>query len=210
MPAPQILTYRDAIDDANAFLGGLSTGVSQWDIRRAIHRAYLEVGDEFDWSFLKKQGRVLLRALESTGSVAYDHTGGANERQLTLTPDDAEAWPSWAVDATVRVGTLPCRVESRVSDTVLTLDVVLNPGADVAAETSFQIYLTCYVLPHDFESLEQPWEEDTWQFGRQVSRDDILALDRFSNTSGGVQCFAVGEVADLGTPPFNHSTIGLV
>ena len=135
MPAPQILTYRDAIDAAVDFLSGNSTGASQRDIRRAIHAAYREVGDAFSWSFLKKQGRVPLQALESTGTVAYDHTGGANERQLTLTPVAAEVWPSWAIDATVRVGTVPCRVESRISDTVLTLDVNLNPGADVAAST---------------------------------------------------------------------------
>ncbi|HDZ21604.1 hypothetical protein LCGC14_1147520 [marine sediment metagenome] len=197
MPAPQLLTYRDAISAANDFVGGLSTGVAQGDIRRAIHVAYREIGDAFSWSFLKKQGRVPLQALESTGTVAYDHTGGSNERQLTLTPVASEVWPSWAVDATVRVGSVPCRVESRISDTVLTLDVNLNPGADVAASTAFQIYPACYTLPHDFESLVQPWGEDTWRFGQQVSRDEILALDRFRETTGGIRCFAVGEVADL-------------
>jgi len=197
MPAPQILTYRDTIEAATDFLSGNSSSAAQGDIRRGIHAAYREIGDAFSWSFLHKQGRVPLKALESTGTVAYDHTGGDNERQLTLTPDDDETWPSWAVEATVRVGSIPCRVESRVSDTVLTLDVVLNPGIDVATGASFQIYPTCYTLPHDFQRLEQPWGEDTWRFGENITRDELLALDRFRDTTGGIRRFAIGEVADL-------------
>jgi hypothetical protein len=197
MAAPKLLTYSDCIDAAVDFLAGTSTSASQRDIRRWIWFAYNEFGDEFGWSFLKKQGRVHLKAMESTGTCSYDHSGGTYERQLTLTPDDAEIWPSWAQDATVRVGDIPCRVESRQSDTVLTLDVVLNPGADVASGTSFQIYPTCYTLPPDFGDLVQPWGSDSWRFGRKTSRDEILAMDKYRNTSGGVAYFAIAEVSDL-------------
>ena len=41
-------------------------------------------GKVHDWSFLYKQDSIVVEEDYSTGTIAYDHTGGTNERQVTL------------------------------------------------------------------------------------------------------------------------------
>jgi hypothetical protein len=196
MAQPQLVTYYDCVQVALDFLAGNNTTAGQRDIRRAIHEAYRELGEAFGWSFLHKQGRVQLSALYSTGTVGYNST----TRVLTIA---SGSWPSWAQDATVRVGDIPCRVQTRTNSTSLVLDSMMNPGKVVATGTSHQIYPTCYTLPHDFLSMVQPWGEESWRTAKSVSYDRILALDRYRQTSGSIRRFCVREVADL------HGSLGL-
>jgi len=196
MAQPQLLTYYDCMQAAQDFLSSNATVAQQRDIRRVIHEAYRDLGEEFGWSFLHKQGRVQLSALYNTGTVGYNNT----TRVLTLT---SGSWPTWAQDATVRVDDLPCRVQTRTNTTSLTLDSVMNPGQAVASGTSYQIYPTCYTLPHDFLSMVQPWGESPWKMGKEVSYDRIMALDRYRQTSGDMREFCIREVSDL------HGSMGL-
>ncbi len=196
MAQPRLVTYYDCLQVGMDFLTANSTAAAQRDIRRVVHEAYRELGEAFGWSFLQKQGRVPLSALYSTGTVGYNSTS----RVLTLATG---SWPSWAADATVRVGDIPCRVQTRTNSTSLVLDSTINPGQAVADETSYQIYPTCYTLPHDFLSMVQPWGETSWRNAVGVSYDRILALDRYRQTSGTIRNFCVREVADL------HGSLGL-
>ena len=196
MAQPQLVTYYDCVQVALDFLSGNNTSAGQRDVRRAIHEAYRELGEAFGWSFLQKQGRVPLKKLYSTGTVGYNSTS----RVLTIS---SGSWPSWSADATVRVGDVPCRVQTRTNSTSLVLDSTMNPGQAVADETSHQIYPTCYTLPHDFLSMVQPWGEEPWRTAKSVSYDRILALDRYRQTSGSIRSFCVREVADL------HGSLGL-
>lgn len=71
----------------------------------------------------------------STGTVAYDHTGGANERQLTLS---GGTWPTWAkLPGRVFINDDWYALNTRVSDTVVTLTSGDNPGSDIAAGASY-------------------------------------------------------------------------
>lgn len=192
MSQPLLLTYYDVVKSAMDFLAGNSTSAGQEDIRRSIHAAYREIGQTCKWSFLHKQGRIHLNALYSTGTVAYTHS----TRALDLTTG---TWPTWAADAVVRVGGeyVVNHVSSRESDSQLILDATLNPGADVAAGTSYTIYQQWYALPWDFYKLIAPWGENAWRMGQQLPWDDMLSLDRYRDESGDMRYFCVREVPDL-------------
>ena len=75
----------------------------------------------------------------TTGAVVYDHTGGASERLLTLSGSGA-AYPSWAGSAKVRIGSTTYDVDSRLSDTTLTLSSSSNPGTDVGSSSYTMIH----------------------------------------------------------------------
>ena len=79
------------------------------------------------------------------GSVSITgNSGGTNEREVTLATG---TWPTWAAYGQIRISNTTYDIESRVSDTVITLPERTNPGADVAAGTSYEIFRSRYPLP---------------------------------------------------------------
>lgn len=196
MALPQVHSYTDAIDALSDWVSGYGASAPQSLLRRCIRSAYHEIRVSHDWSFLYANGRIQLKAAESAGTIEYDHTGGANERQLILTHASA-VWPDWAKDAAVRIGDVVSDVESRESDTVLILDSVMNPGQDVAAGTSFVIYPRWYILPADFQSFHGTMAEAAWMLGQPLSPNDMLALDRYRGGTGAVNRYAIGAAQDL-------------
>jgi hypothetical protein len=72
----------------------------------------------------------------TTGTVGYDHTGGSAERNIYAS---GTAFPSWAGSAKIRIASTTYDVDTRVSDTSLTLTSSSNPGSDVSAGTSYTL-----------------------------------------------------------------------
>lgn len=194
MTAPIIITVRDCIDAAQDFLSGASSSAAMRDMVRAVHASYRELLSRGEWSFLKKHGRIITRAPYTTGTIEYDHTGGTYERQLTLSDGTL---PTWCEDAVIKIGDAVHQIESRKSGTVATLHAVLNPGEDVDADTEYAIYPEWYALPYDFGSFEGPWSEDAWRLGERVTLDRMMALQRYRDWSGALQCYCVARVPDL-------------
>lgn len=122
--------------------------------RAAVLTAYRDMHQRAHWSYYDRQCVVLTVAPYETGTVAYDHTGGASERQLTLTDG---TWPTWAASGRVIIDDVHYDVESRVSSTIITLGESSNPGADVASGTTYTIYRSAYDLPSDFSKVRSVW-----------------------------------------------------
>ncbi len=149
MSAAELFTYADALAALDDFAQGHTVGQPSSALRRNILAAYREIVATHDWSFLLVPGRVQLVAPQTTGEVVYDLTGGATtERQLTLT--DA-TFPSNAADYSIRFDGIVCDIERRYSDTVVSLDTVMSPGADVTS-TTYSLWPRYYQLPIDFMS----------------------------------------------------------
>jgi len=74
----------------------------------------------------------------TTGTIEYDHTGSANEFEVTLSGVGAE-WPAWAATGVITILGVEYTVDARISTTILTLDSSSNPGADVAASTAYSL-----------------------------------------------------------------------
>lgn len=193
MAAPSLLTYRDALDHTVNFLSGRQS--ASMDLRRsAVHEAYREVAVASDWTFLIKQGRIVAEVPQITGTVAYDHTGGTYERQLTLT---GATWPANVIDYSIRIDDVVCDIEERKSDTVVTLSPTMNPGADVAAGETYSLYRRWYVLPSDFDHMIQPGDENYFNLGKYLAPSEWMMLNRHQDTSGQLTFYTIIGVPDL-------------
>jgi len=146
-----LYTFQDAVEDLLDPVGDGFTARDRRMARRAVQDAYLSLVNAHRWGYFYQHGSVSTVADESTsgttGTIAYDHTGGAAERLVTITDS---TWPDWAEYGTLLIDGRPYNVESRESDTTLTLTAATNPGADVAAGTSYTIYRDTYPLAINF------------------------------------------------------------
>jgi hypothetical protein len=110
------------------------------------------------WSVYEAEYFLRVEAAYSTGTIAYDHTGGVVERLVTLTDG---TWPDEVQHYRIVIDGDHYPIERRVSDTTLTLQPSENPGADVAAGTSYQVYRQSYPLPIGFVTLGQVFDLPT-------------------------------------------------
>lgn len=123
-----IVTFGDLVEHAVDYVGGSSADVLR-DARRCVLQAYRALTNARPWSYLATHGRIVTSAPYSTGTIAYDHAGGTYPREVLLA---GGTWPAWAgLGAHLRLGGVVHAVAERRSDASLSLDEVLNPGADV-------------------------------------------------------------------------------
>lgn len=144
-----LVTYADLTDHCLDYLGGTTDAVNERRCRRAAQIAYSDLPNVRRWSYYMQEGRIATVANYSTGTVVYDHTGGASERMLTLTDG---TWPSWAARGVVVINNVYYQVSTRESDSIITLNTSSNPGADVAS-TTYSIYRDVFTLPCDFSAM---------------------------------------------------------
>lgn len=172
MPAP---TYSGLIDYLIVSSFGGPQDAEQKDIKQAIIRSYDELTTMRDWSYYHVHGRIILQAPYSTGTVTSSGT------TVTLT---GGTWPSWAATgAYLKVGEEICRVATRSSGSVVTLDTTLSLKADVTGQP-YTLYRSVYPLPADFRNMDEPSDEYNWWSGLYVTPDEAMKLDRVSNSSG--------------------------
>lgn len=167
-----LLTFHDAIDAVrDAVVGGDASARNLRQAQRAILEAYQELPTVRDWRYYYRRLKITTVAPYSTGTIEYDHTGGASERLLTLTsgtfPADAEKYE-------IQIENVRYEIDRRISDTTLQLSERANPGADIAAGESYTLLRDTYELPDDFLAMWDlidvlapgrmqmlPWPSDT-------------------------------------------------
>ena len=140
-------TYQDLIEHLLSYGGTDATRAASQQHRRAVQLAYGSIATRHQWGYFWTLGRVVTSAPYTVGTIAFDLTGGANERQLTLTDG---TWPSWAAQGVVRVADAHYQVATRVSDTILTLAADNSPADDINAGTTYQLVRDSYQLPLEF------------------------------------------------------------
>jgi len=176
-----VLTYHDLLDYITALTDGGARTKDMRLYREAILGAYRDVSMAAEWDYFTTEGRVNLDALYATGTIAYDHTGGANERQVTLS---GGTWPTWAAKGRIRFNDVVYTIDARVSATVITLKTDFNPGADVAALTSYESYRSVYPLPSDLWRIFDVAVEKTSWITYYITPTEWLQRDRFLDYSG--------------------------
>lgn len=207
-------TFADAVEHVLDVSTASGSAQQRRKARRAVLNAYRQFPLEDDWLYYHRRGQFATEASQSTGTVAYDHTGGATaERQLTLS--DA-TWPENARYGMVKIGDISYFIEDRKSPTVVTLRLDSNPGEDVAAGTSYTYFRNVYPVPLDFRSGQELRELD--QSGRVVSYcdpDHLLFLQSINGSPQSWQdCFTLRNAGDdydtlsfeLQPPPSSEST----
>lgn len=151
MAALSMTTWKDLIDHLIDWTGSNPGGDATRDARRASLSALRELGSMARWSYYYQRGRMNSVAPYSTGTAAYDHTGGAFERMLTLT---SGTWPAWASFGSLVIANVIYEVADRKSDTVVTLTSASNPGDDLASGTGYAIYRDTFPLPTDCLAID--------------------------------------------------------
>ncbi len=117
-------------------------------LRTACRDAYRSIPKLHDWKYLRRQFVFLTNAPYSTGSIAYTHS----TRTMTLTDG---TWPSWAGSGWVRITNVSYRVERRVSNSQLILDVDAEPGQDIASGTGYQLFQQDYEIPRNIGQIHR-------------------------------------------------------
>jgi hypothetical protein len=191
--APYVFAFSDVIEHMDNF-AAYGAGANQYMRREVARAAYREVVGARAWSFLGSNARITLQAAQTTGTVVYLHSSGTYARELTLT---GATWPeAWVKDASVRFGNIICDVEDYKSSTVVTLDAVMAPVADVSS-TTYSLFPRWYRLPTDFVSADVPMAEDSWITGTQVPKAQVERLLRSTDYTGEIECYSFGAPLDL-------------
>ena len=187
---PDLYTFQDALEHLEATTFGGAADSERRDFRSAVLGAYTDLASRYDWLYYHTEHDIRLEATYSTGTIAYDHTGGANERQLTLT---GGTWPTNVIDGRVKINDIRYPIATRVSGTVVTLPESANPGVDIAAETTYTWLRSRYTLPTDFKDMDPPHTESSYFNQRPVSLDSIMAFERHVRAqSNPPRWYAVG------------------
>lgn len=145
-----VWTYSDLIGHALDYSGAATDAQSERFARRAIQNAVNEMQGAKNWAYFYSVGQILTVAPYSTGTITYDHSGGAYDRLVTLA---SGTWPTWAADGILVIDNVTYQVATRQSGTQITLSDSMNPGDDVAAGTSYTIYRDTYPIPLDCGSV---------------------------------------------------------
>lgn len=146
--------------------------------RRSIGEAYRLLPSYRNWSYYWKHGRIITDDDYSTGTIAFDYTGGSNELELTLS---GGTWPTNAAYGKVYIAGQVYDVDRRVSSTVLTLKAPLAPTADIAAGTSYRWFRDTYTLPEDVRAVNQLADLDRLVYVEYVPPS--VWLDQYANKS---------------------------
>src|SRR5262249_39120940 len=118
-------TAWDVIEHLMDFLGLDITKAVPHVVRRSLQAALREVANARHWTYFYKHGRFFTHGFYSPGTVQYQASSGTYPRQLTLT---GGTFPGWANRGTVRIGLVTYDVDQLISNTIVTLDSVVNPG----------------------------------------------------------------------------------
>jgi hypothetical protein len=177
MPAPHLIAYQDVIDHLTAYAGGVADEKNQRATRTAVQSAYRIIANARNWNYFWTVGRVQLSAPYSTGTIAYT----ASTRIVTLT---SGTWPSWALYGHIQIGTVIHRVQSRDSDTQVTLEPTLSGASDVSSGTSYTLFRSIYTAPYNFKAMCRPVPENGAWSASYLSPESWMRLERVNTTSG--------------------------
>lgn len=144
-----ILTFQDAVD--HTLDGFDSSSVTPQRLRKArlaVRDAYRDFPYRDTWTYYLKRSQIVTEAAITTGTATYDHTGGAEERLVTLSssvvPTNVAAWR-------IVLESQHYKIDRYLSGTTFTLAEDTNPGADLSA-VSYTLYRNEYEAPDDFRA----------------------------------------------------------
>ena len=161
MPSPTDLpTYRDILDYLVDYQRGNPSAYVQRNARRAVVEGLRVLTNAHQWTYFTQVGRVNTVAPYTTGTVVYDHSGGAYERVLTLTDG---TWPTWAPYGEVVINGVHYSVDEYRSATELQLSIYQNPGEDITDATQYGLYRNTYTLPVDCATIDQVFPSNSTQ-----------------------------------------------
>lgn len=205
-----VFTFEDAVESV---LDAFNVQRTEWELRtarRAVIDAYRDLPNARRWRYFLRQGKITTVVPQTTGTIVYDHTGGASERLVTLT---GATWPEDAHLYELLIGDVRYKVEDYKSTTTITLTQDSNPGADVAS-TTYKLVKAKYALPVNYRRGSALVELDNVYWPRYVDPDALLhsMVDSiqpqepdFYTIRGGGEHYG-GLVVEFSPPPSSART----
>jgi len=185
-PVPDLMTYQDALEHLESHTNSGVMDSERRDFRTAVLGAYTDLASRYDWLYFHTELDIRLDAAYGTGTIQYTNS----TRKVTLT---GGTWPTNAIEGRIKISDIRYPIETRNSDTVITLPVSANPGKDVAGETSYTWIRTSYTLPADFKDMDPPHTESSSMTVSPVSLDTMLGFERHVRASSNPpQWYALG------------------
>lgn len=193
-PVATLVAYQDLLDHLSDYSGGDGIDRDLRDYRRAAQLAYNDLALGNEWKSYLTRGRINLNAVQSTGTIAVDVTGGSYERMVTIT---GTTWPTWAAYGTLLIAGVRYKIDERKSSTVITLTYDSCPTVDIVAGTSYTLYQNVYPLPEDFRRLDgMHFENGLGCLSALPSVADWLHFDQEEACSGRPYLYAIGGSPD--------------
>jgi hypothetical protein len=147
-----VKTLSDFHAHLRSYVGNDTADQKTAAVCRAASRAIDQLPGMADWHFYRGVMSLSTVAEYGTGTIAYDHTGGAFDRLVTLT---GGTFPDWAASGSIVIQGTVYDAATRESATQITLKAASNPGADVAASTGYRLYRAIYPLPEGVRSIDR-------------------------------------------------------
>lgn len=179
-----IYAFQDAIDLLVDFTGSNQGANTARDMRKAVLEAYDELASKKDWRHFVQPRRIATVAPE-TGTLSYSLSGN-------LFTIDSGTFPSWAAGASLVVGDVRYRIQTRNSSTTLTPTSDGAPVADIATGTSFTIMQDVVTLPANWKAMQAPRGEGGSAFWTSyVSPDRWFQISRSTTTTGQMVAWTI-------------------
>jgi len=163
---------RDVLD-----LSGQDTARTARLLKKAVGEAYRTLSAASAWKYFDGETQIITEASQSTGTITYTHSS----RVVTLV---GATWPTTAASGTITIADIRYPIERYLTTTTVTLGPSLNPGANVAALSSYQYQRYKYLLPIEVGDIKEVI--DAGQF-YQLSRTnvrDIFWRNTITSTDG--------------------------
>ncbi len=184
----RLTTFNDLIDHTISFMGKDAGTNAAIDAKEAVQSAYAQLALYHPWNYYRRVYRMATNPPYSTGTVVYDHIGGAYPRLLTLT---SGTWPEWAASGAVQINGVVYEADERISGTQLTLDRSSNPGDDVAS-VGYRLFRDSYPLPADFLAVVELSFSDSLAGPGFITPQEFVRLrGRLNSSAGRPQAYAV-------------------
>ena len=181
MPSPTDLpTYRDILDYLVDYQRGNPSAYVQRHARRALVEALRVVTNGHQWSYFTGLGRINTMTPYTTGTVVYDHSGGAYERLATLTDG---TWPTWVAYGQLVINNVQYTVAERRSATEIQLSIYQNPGEDITEATQYGLYRDTYTLPVDCATVDEIFPINSTTKVRYAHPREWLSAHRYNSSS---------------------------
>lgn len=156
----EVWTFEDAVEHVLDVFDLDNSTRNKRIARRAILQAYRDLPNMRSWNYYYRRKPIFTVANYNTGTISYDHTGGSSERLVTLT---SGTFPTWAARGRIIINNVHYDVESYLTSTTITLTASGNPGEDVAAGSTYNLYRNTYPLPADYRKSAKLYDITQWR-----------------------------------------------
>ena len=179
-----LLTLQDAIE----YLVDTGNATRAAEERRKARRCVLDCYREFpqrdSWLYFTRRGTVRTQANQTDGTLTYDHTGGSHERLVTLSGATLPTNAEWFV---IRIGLVEYDIDTVISSTECTLGEFSNPGTDLAAGTTYNMYRAIYPVPIDWRKGTAPVGIGDWLSPIYITPEALMEAKRVNMLPQGWQ-----------------------